>query len=212
MTMWAFCAFVWLVFGQVAHSRVSDDERLMLRALLGRDEVIAEPLLNVDEESKSISNIDENNYDRDILNDVERRDFNNDFEKQVFDLTNEARQKGRYCGGRWHGATTPLKWNDQLKNAANKHARSMLAYNYFSHTGIDGSSFVDRTAAAGYPRNCAGGENIAGNQTPRDTVNAWLKSSGHCSNIMNRDFKTIGVGYARGGPYGGYWVQKFGRC
>lgn len=56
----------------------------------------------------------------------------------------------------------------------------------------------------------AGWENIAaGNSTAEETMNQWMDSEGHCRNIMNGNLKTIGVGYAPGGPYGHYWTQSF---
>ncbi len=55
------------------------------------------------------------------------------------------------------------------------------------------------------------GENIAaGNSGATGTMTQWMNSSGHCNNIMNGNFKKIGVGYAPGGPYGHVWVQVFG--
>ena len=40
----------------------------------------------------------------------------------------------------------------------------------------------------------------------------WLKSEGHCRNIMNGSFKELGVGYAANASssYRTYWVQDFG--
>jgi uncharacterized protein YkwD len=36
-------------------------------------------------------------------------------------------------------------------------------------------------------------------------VDNWLKSPGHCKNIMNKAFKEVGVGRV-----GDYWTQNFG--
>lgn len=38
---------------------------------------------------------------------------------------------------------------------------------------------------------------------------AWMESPGHRANILNCDFKTLGVGahFAPGGPW---WTQDFG--
>ena len=53
-------------------------------------------------------------------------------------------------------------------------------------------------------------ENIAGGQpTPAAVVNSWMNSSGHRANILDGNLRKIGVGYARGGQYGTYWVQLF---
>ena len=54
------------------------------------------------------------------------------------------------------------------------------------------------------------GENIAAGQgEPKDVVEAWMNSPGHRDNIMNKDFKKIGIGYCEGGEYGAYWAQLF---
>ncbi|CAF0823719.1 unnamed protein product [Rotaria sp. Silwood1] len=212
MTMWKFWAFICLALGQLAHSWPAHKQHLQVRSVLGTAEVVGEPKSSHGDQPRSISHNDEDDDDSDVLQDFERRSPSNNYQQRVFELTNQARQRGRYCGSTWYPATTAMRWSDELGNAATNHAKSMLYYNYFSHTGRDGSSFVDRIAAAGYSRNCAGGENIAGNQTPEKTVNAWIDSPGHCANLMNKGFKAIGVGYAQGGPYGAYWVQNFGWC
>ena len=40
---------------------------------------------------------------------------------------------------------------------------------------------------------------------------AWLKSPGHCANIMASDVTRVGLGHAtvQGSPYVHYWVQDF---
>jgi uncharacterized protein YkwD len=153
---------------------------------------------------KNIGNSDE---------DFERRSAQNQQEQRAYDLTNAARKKGRYCGSNWYPAAQELAWNDQLADAARRHANDMLVRNYFSHTSMDGRSFTDRIKNAGYKNYCYAAENIAGNSNADATVDSWLKSPGHCSNIMSGNVRDLGVGYASGGPYGGYWVQNFAkRC
>jgi uncharacterized protein YkwD len=44
-----------------------------------------------------------------------------------------------------------------------------------------------------------------GYTTEKQVVDAWLKSPGHCKNIMNKNYKEMGV--ARVGTY---WTQTFG--
>ncbi|CAF1416506.1 unnamed protein product [Adineta steineri] len=139
-------------------------------------------------------------------------DHKSSFEQRAFELTNEARKVGRFCGDVWYPAATELGWNNQLANAARDHAKDMLDQNYFDHVSKDGRQFWDREANAGYSKDCASAENIAGNSTPELTVDGWIKSPGHCVNIMNKDSKVIGIGQVTGGPYGSYWVQDFGRC
>lgn len=134
-----------------------------------------------------------------------------DFEKRVLDLANVARASARTCGAQRFAATGPLAYNANLRAAAYNHSKDMAVNNYFSHTGRDGSSPWDRMKAAGYTNYRAAGENIAAGQpTPEAVVDGWLKSPGHCANIMNPNFKELGVGYFAGGSYGHYWTQDFG--
>lgn len=95
----------------------------------------------------------------------------------------------------------------RLAAAAQGHADDMAANDYFSHTGRDGREFDDRISAEGHP--APAGENIAaGQSTAAAVVQAWMDSPGHRRNILDCDFRSIGVGYA---PAGNYWVQNFGR-
>jgi uncharacterized protein YkwD len=44
-------------------------------------------------------------------------------------------------------------------------------------------------------------------------MKTWMNSPGHRHNILDRDFKELGVGLALGKNRGGYkveWVQTFG--
>ena len=51
------------------------------------------------------------------------------------------------------------------------------------------------------------GENIAwgiaGAARPSWVVRAWMRSPGHRHNLLSRRFRDVGLGVARGTPYGG---------
>jgi uncharacterized protein YkwD len=69
---------------------------------------------------------------------------------------------------------------------------------------------AQRISNAGYAfkgfRSYTVGENIAQGQMSIDEVmTGWLKSEGHCKNLMNPAFKEIGVA-----EFNHYWVQDFG--
>lgn len=130
----------------------------------------------------------------------------------VLQQTNAARAAGADCGV--YGVKDPapaLTGDPELHEAAQVHAADMAANDFFSHTGSDGSSFVDRinrTDFVGSPI----GENIAaGYGSPSAVVAGWVDSDGHCRNLMNPSATKIGIGYTTGGPYGTLWVQVFGR-
>ena len=88
----------------------------------------------------------------------------------------------------------------------------MATYNYFSHTGRDGSTPWDRMQREGYNWQAAGENSAAGYTTTRAVFDGWLQSEGHCKNIMSANFKDVGVGYAydANSTYQYYWVTDFG--
>jgi len=130
--------------------------------------------------------------------------------QQVLQLVNAARAQARSCGTTSFAAAPALTLNTQLGQAAQGHASDMATQNYFSHTSKDGRTFVQRITATGYAYRTIGENIAAGQSTPQQVVAGWLQSEGHCRNIMNPSFRELGVGYARGGSYGHYWVQDFG--
>ena len=101
----------------------------------------------------------------------------------------------------------PLCLNAQLTQAAVNHAQDMATNNYFSHTGLDGSTPMDRIRATGY----GGGffaENIAfGYQSAADVVGGWTGSVAHNAIIL--DARTTEMGLGR---VGDYWSQTFGNA
>ena len=131
---------------------------------------------------------------------------------RVLDLVNQARAAPRSCGNREFKAAAPLRWNDVLARAAQLHAADMARNNYFSHGGRDGSGPAQRIERAGY-RYRSIGENIAaGQMKPEEVVAGWLKSPGHCANLMNPVFTEMGVAFAveKNSRMGVYWAQTFG--
>ena len=100
--------------------------------------------------------------------------------------------------------------DSQLTAAAAGHARDMAANNFFSHTGTDGSTFAARIKAAGY--SAPKSENIGAGQSSGSAVmSAWMKSADHRANILDCSATQMGAASAKGGTYGTYWVQDFGR-
>lgn len=99
--------------------------------------------------------------------------------------------------------------NGQLATAARRHSQDQAANNTMSHTGSDGSSFVERARRAGYQNPV--GENVAmGYRTPDAVMNGWMDSDGHRRNILNCQARAIGVGVATASDGSLYWTQVFG--
>jgi len=138
-------------------------------------------------------------------------------EEEVFTLTNQRRAQGATCGGRAFGPAGPVTFDPVLRAAARLHSQDMGARDYFEHVTPDGRSPTDRMRAAGWTGQL-GGENIFGGHkdgapmSAAEVVQGWMESPGHCSNIMNPRYRTLGVGFAGGSrsKLVNYWTQDFG--
>jgi uncharacterized protein YkwD len=120
-------------------------------------------------------------------------------ETAVLKLVNEERAKV---------GCSAVAANSALSDLAQVFSEDMATRDFFDHTDPDGLSPWDRAAAAGIAS--LGGENIARGQADAAAVmDAWMNSAGHRANILNCDFKTLGVGVhlGAGGPW---WTQDFG--
>jgi uncharacterized protein YkwD len=131
----------------------------------------------------------------------------NNFSQQVLDLTNAERTKQGLPG---------LKLNSKLNLAAQKHSEDMALRDYFSHTGVNGSSSGDRATSAGYKFSYLGENIAAGYITPQEVVLGWMNSPEHRANIMNANYREMGLGYyylkndTGNVNYNYYWTQEFG--
>jgi hypothetical protein len=87
----------------------------------------------------------------------------------------------------------------------------MARHNRMSHYGSDGSNPAVRIRAAGYVWR-TWGENVAyGYTTPATVMNGWINSPGHRANLLNPNFREIGIGIASSPTSGRlYWSQEFG--
>ena len=148
--------------------------------------------------------------------------------KEFLDAVNEARAVGRECGKYGYMPAVPaVVWNDALYKASYEHSDDMATSNmYTSHDGTGtendwtaqvldlgrGSKSGERAKNNGYS-NSAWGENVAaGYSTTKDVMDAWLKSEGHCRNIMWQDHEDVGMAIVRNenSQYKSYWTLFFG--
>ncbi|MFF4323129.1 CAP domain-containing protein [Streptomyces sp. NPDC001568] len=126
-------------------------------------------------------------------------DGHNAEEAAVLTLVNQERAMAG-CG--------PVRANPPLAALAGAFSKDMAVRGFFDHTDPDGNSPWMRADKAGISG--MGGENIARGQGDADAVmKAWMNSPGHKANILNCEFRTLGVGVyvASGGPW---WTQDFG--
>ncbi len=122
----------------------------------------------------------------------------NSYAKQVLKLVNTERKKA---------GLTELTWDDTVATAAM--TRSKEIEKSFSHTRPDGRNFGTAITDLGITYRGAG-ENIAwGQKTPEAVMNAWMNSEGHRANILNPNFKKLGVGYRTDSQRTPYWTQLF---
>lgn len=110
---------------------------------------------------------------------------------KLLDLHNAQRElKGR----------VGLSMDDSLNDYAERHAKWMAEKSRLKHSDI--GVLMGRWHTAG--------ENIAWNQRDeREVVSAWMNSSGHRANILNRSFSKVGFGLAFAKDGSPYWCTVF---
>jgi uncharacterized protein YkwD len=112
---------------------------------------------------------------------------------------------------RAHGLPA-LRDDRRLDRSAQRWTNTMATHREFTH----GTDFAGRISAAGLNWGAAG-ENIAsGFSTPRQVVDAWMASPGHCMNILSPQYSLVGTGVvSHGVPPAGHrgatWTQDFAR-
>ncbi|HEU4868556.1 MAG TPA: CAP domain-containing protein, partial [Actinomycetota bacterium] len=106
-----------------------------------------------------------------------------------------------------------LMVSESLSIASEWHSTDMANKDYFSHTDSLGRDPFQRMTALGYGYSTWRGENIAaGNATGAATFDQWKNSSGHNANMLNANYKVIGIGkaYNAAATYRNYWTTDFG--
>src|SRR3954453_2379145 len=100
-----------------------------------------------------------------------------------------------------------LRSSGSLRSAAQAYSWAMVRNDFFDHVSPGGSTLVGRVRRTAYLASAQGwslGENIAWGAgrlaTPRQTMRAWMHSSGHRHNILTGRFTEIGIGIAPGAP------------
>jgi uncharacterized protein YkwD len=129
------------------------------------------------------------------------RIFLNETERESFALHNEIRRDHNlpvFC-------VHPV-----LQRAARAHSRDMIQRDYFSHDTKGGGDFEQRVKGFGYTpqrysyyktgENIAFGSGSAG--TPQSIMRSWMHSDGHRHNILDGDFREIGIGTFTGSLQG----------
>ncbi len=125
-------------------------------------------------------------------------------QKKLIELTNIERQK--------KGLGTVVE-NEALDKAAKLKAVNMFEENYWAHFAPSGKTPWDFILGSGYKFTFAG-ENLAKNfYTSDEVVQAWMNSPTHRDNLLNANYKDIGIAVAEGvlnGQKTTLIVQEFG--
>jgi len=104
--------------------------------------------------------------------------------KKVIALTNNIRLRQ---------GINSLSENGLLDQAALNKAQDMIVNQYFSHMSPSNKNMLNWLSGVGY-QSAAAGENLAmGYSSSDEVVAAWVKSKTHYANLIDEDFKEIGV-------------------
>lgn len=101
-----------------------------------------------------------------------------------------------------------LKTNSQLTSLAGNYAQDMIDRNFFAHNNPEGQTPFDRMKNAGISYTYAG-ENLAINSNVTAAETAFMNSSGHRANILNKNYTDVGVGVRYNNNGSAYVVQEF---
>lgn len=123
-------------------------------------------------------------------------------EKTLLTLTNDERTKEEL---------RPLEPHPLLMQIAREHSANMARQGKMTHK-LDGKGPAERAKGAGY-RYARIGENVAWSQggTLKEILKGWMNSPAHRANIMNKDYREIGLGVAENDKGEKYYTQVFGR-
>ena len=146
--------------------------------------------------------------------------------KSPTELTRKQARKAVLClinAERRSAGVRSLHRDRRLQKAAQRHNNRMVGSGCFAHECPGEGGLGERLEAVGYLlgglTRWVYGENVAwglrDRGTPSAMVAAWMDSPGHRSNILNRSFRDIGVGFSVGSPSGaadpgGIYTTDFG--
>jgi uncharacterized protein YkwD len=88
----------------------------------------------------------------------------------------------------------PVVATVKLTDAAKWMSQDMAQKDYMNHTDSQGRDPFERMEAFGYNYNTYKAENLAaGQETGREAYIAWRNSPGHNKNMLDPNFKAIGI-------------------
>jgi uncharacterized protein YkwD len=144
-------------------------------------------------------------------------------EMRVHELVNAERTKA---------GLENLTWNPEVAAVARMHSMDMAENDYFDHTDLDGLNVSGRLKEGGIYYWNTSGENILKDSIvdyymvdrsgrvldtiykgldgfAKESVSAWMNSTGHRENILYEHYNEDGVGIAENGNNTYYFTQNF---
>lgn len=122
-------------------------------------------------------------------------EVNRTVERQIFDLTNQFRLKNE---------VEAVQLDDSLAIFAQQYSKELSLEQILQPEELSAGSLSERLKEAEIEHQKAG-ENIATNYADSiEAIHGWLNSPKHRAVLLNKDFKTIGIG-----AYGSYFTQTF---
>jgi uncharacterized YkwD family protein len=120
-------------------------------------------------------------------------------EEEVLNLLNAARKDA---------GLEPLLLDASLQKVADIKVKDMVTNQYFGHKSPTYGSPFDLMRRSGVAFKSAG-ENISGNKSGAAAANAWMANENHKANILNSNYKYVGIGVANDDKYGKLYVVEF---
>lgn len=105
----------------------------------------------------------------------------------------------------------------ELQQASQRHTDDMVNRRYFEHEAPPPAprTSAERASASGYAWSWVSENLAAGLPTPRATVDSWLRSPGHCVNMLSSRPLDVGIGIRPEPPEGSYapgtWTMTVAR-
>lgn len=131
--------------------------------------------------------------------------------RQAVEQLNSLRRQAAHCAPAG-AAMQRLSWESRLAASATEQARDLALQDRLSHVDSRNRGLGARLRSVGYAAAGAGENLAAGQSAIDDTLQAWLASPSHCANLMQPEYRDVGLACVqrRGSRYQRFWVAHFG--
>ncbi len=102
----------------------------------------------------------------------------------------------------------PLAYSARLQMAADAHVKDLYDRDFFAHINPDGENPGQRAVRLGFCHEYVGENIAAGQKTVEAAQTAWENSPSHRENMLQPDYKYVGVGVYKDPTGRMYWAQE----